>query len=299
MTDCILCGRGFASTMALEQHKKDSPMHRQRFPCQICDRDFTSEGALAQHLRDSPVHLRDSPVDNKGFHCQACGQSFGNNKSFKTHIELCQPLDSELGWMFFSAPLKIKTTQPEIVDRAKPQLQKETREVLLFPDLHPRVAAAVSPGISSTWFNDAENVDKIPEREYSTHVMGKFTCANLNCTKLCWTSRKVPIEIRGYKDNGYAATVYNQRCTACNHLGTLELDQHSYVKRVAYRLQKWAGMNLKAPVFKTREGPPHEHLFCEGCKRGKCREGGLRSASRNSGVRSGFVTMAGRLHDVI
>jgi hypothetical protein len=38
----------------------------------------------------------------------------------------------------------------------------------------------------------------------------------------------VPIEIRGYNNNGYSAIVYNQRCKSCDRLGTFELNERSY-----------------------------------------------------------------------
>lgn len=103
--------------------------------------------------------------------------------------------------------------------------------------------------------------------------MGRFMCNNDTCRKQFWNSRKVPIEIRGFDNNGYIAIVYNQRCKSCDWLGTFELDEQSYIERVAYRLKKWAGVEMEAPPINGTEGPPHERAYCEGCKRGKCREG--------------------------
>jgi hypothetical protein len=68
--------------------------------------------------------------------------------------------------------------------------------------------------------------------------MGKFRCNNNGCSNRGWGSKKVTILIRGYPENGYNAVVFNQRCMSCNGLGTLTLDENSYVKRVAYRLKK-------------------------------------------------------------
>jgi hypothetical protein len=149
---------------------------------------------------------------------------------------------------------------------------RETRELFMFPELHPNVADAVSTDISSTWFNENDE-DETFDQQWFTHVMGSFMCNNGTCQKQVWDSRKVPIEIRGYDDNGYSVVVYNQRCKSCDQLGTFELDTRSYIERVAYRLKKWAGVEMEAPPFNGNEGPPHERAYCEGCKRGKCREG--------------------------
>ncbi|KAF1843206.1 uncharacterized protein K460DRAFT_289518 [Cucurbitaria berberidis CBS 394.84] len=142
----------------------------------------------------------------------------------------------------------------------------------MFPELHPNITDAVSPEISSIWFNEDDDNEDF-DHERFTHVMGRFICNNSTCEKRFWDSRKVPIEIRGYEDNGYTAIVYNQSCKSCDRLGTFELDERSYIERVAYRLKKWAGVEMEAPPFKRIEGPPHERAYCEGCKRGKCREG--------------------------
>jgi hypothetical protein len=142
----------------------------------------------------------------------------------------------------------------------------------VFPELHPKVEDAICLEISSTWFN-ADVYDDVFDLERFTHVMGRFECNNNTCKKRFWYSRKVPIEIRGYNDNGYGAIVYNQRCKSCDRLGSLQLDERSYIERVAYRLKKWAGVEMEAPPFMGIKGPPHERAYCEGCKRGKCREG--------------------------
>jgi len=146
--------------------------------------------------------------------------------------------------------------------------KRETRTSFVFPSLHEDVVKAVSETIDSTWFcenNDDEEVD-----EYSTHVMGKFRCMNRACSAGGWGSKKVAIVIRGYAENGYNAEVFNQRCKSCNQLGTFTLDQNSYVDRVAYRIQKWAGVPVKKQFFGGNTSLPHEEEFCEGCKRGFC-----------------------------
>jgi hypothetical protein len=153
---------------------------------------------------------------------------------------------------------------------AKPT--QETREFFTYPAFHQNIAEAVLPEISSAWFQEDES-DENFDNEWFTHVMGIFICNNDACKSQLWVSRKVPIEIRGYNENGYNAFVYNQRCKSCDGLGTFVLDKESYVERVAYRLKKWAGVIMPLPYYEPKKGLPHETDFCEGCKRGKCREG--------------------------
>jgi hypothetical protein len=301
---CVLCTQHFATNEALKQHERDSPVHNKGFHCQKCPGRFSSKAALTQHERDSPIH-------NKTFHCQHCNRSFSNGKTLQNHKKMHQvvsgepqdavntsldqgprrdegmstniqpraptldplsPMVKQFAQMLLSAFPPTKTTNPQRARKRVPQLPQETREFFTFPALHPNVADAVSPEIPSTWFNSASDDDTFDEN-YITHVMGKFTCTDKKCKKRFWGSKKVSIEIRGYANNGYSALVYNQRCKACNELGTFGLDITSYVERVAYRLKRWAGVDMKAPPFDGIQGPPHEQAFCEGCKRGKCQQG--------------------------
>jgi hypothetical protein len=147
----------------------------------------------------------------------------------------------------------------------------EIRTSFMFPSLHQDVVDAVSDQIASTWFHEKDS-DRDSHEEYSTHVMGKFKCNNDACSRDGWGSKKVAILIRGYPRNGYNAVVFNQRCKSCNRLGTLTLDEKSYVDRVAYRLKKWAGILMEEQYYDSKEGPPHESDLCEGCRRGVCRQ---------------------------
>ena len=141
----------------------------------------------------------------------------------------------------------------------------------MFPSLHQNVVNAVSDSIASTWFQKNES-DEDVDNEYSTHVMGKFKCNNSACTTGGWGSKKVAILIRGYPRNGYNAVVFNQRCKSCGKLGTLALDEQSYIDRIGYRLKKWAGVPMEQQQYASKKGLPHERNFCEGCKRGICQE---------------------------
>jgi hypothetical protein len=139
-----------------------------------------------------------------------------------------------------------------------------------FKWLNQDVADAVADDISSVRFNKkGEN----PTHEYQTHVMGGFTCDNDLCGARGWFSKKVSIVIKGYPDNGYYAVVFNQRCKSCQQLGTLNLHKESYIERVAYRLRKWAGVEVEAPTQPGPRGLPHEDKLCEGCKAGYCMKG--------------------------
>ena len=130
---------------------------------------------------------------------------------------------------------------------------------------------AVSNKIASTRFHKKDG-DRDSNNKYSTHVMGKFKCNNDACSTGGWGSKKVAILIRGYPGNEYNAVVFNQRCKSCNQLGILTLDKKSYVERVTYRLKKWAGVPIEQKYYVPKEGLPHERDFCEGCKRGICRQ---------------------------
>jgi hypothetical protein len=301
MDYCVPCNRHFASKEARKQHERNSPVHNKKVHCQTCDCLFGTKEALEQHQQYSTVH-------SQIFHCKDCNSSFGSNKTLKNHRRFCQaassrpldPVDTSLcqerdggassnTWprsptvdprsqlqrfarMFVSAVPPTITTHPQLAREHVSKATQETREFFMFPELHPKVADAVLPEISSTWFNEDDD-DNNFDYERLTHVMGRFVCNHNSCKKRFWDSRKVPVEIRGYNNNGYSAIVYNQRCKSCDRLGTFELNERSYTERVGYRLKKWAGVEMEAPPFNGIEGPPHERAYCEGCKRGKCREG--------------------------
>lgn len=141
----------------------------------------------------------------------------------------------------------------------------------MFPTLHQDVVRAVSDTIASPWYRESHENTRI-KNEYTSYVMGKFKCVNGACTTDGWGSKKVTILIRGYDGNGYDATVFNQRCRGCRQLGRLTLDEQSYVERVAYRIQKWAGVHVERQPFASTKGLPHKRDLCEGCKRGICHQ---------------------------
>lgn len=137
-----------------------------------------------------------------------------------------------------------------------------------FPWLNERIADAVAPDLPSTFFNT--NKRELHGHEYETNIMGRFICTTPNCAAKGWGSTRVSILIKGFVGNGYHATVFGQRCRQCKNLGLLKMDEDSYVDRVAYRLKKWANIEVTPPPYKEKQGPPHETELCEGCKRGHC-----------------------------
>ncbi|KAM7215130.1 Zinc-binding domain containing protein, partial [Rhypophila decipiens] len=99
-----------------------------------------------------------------------------------------------------------------------------------------------------------------------------------SCPKQSWSSGRVAIVIRRFSVSettgdgmGYYSTIYNQRCLAFKRLDVLEVDKEVYVERVAYRLKRWAGVQVDRPPFHAdKQTPPHKEELCEGCKRGVC-----------------------------
>lgn len=131
-----------------------------------------------------------------------------------------------------------------MVKKESSDSKKGTRASCMFASFHQNIMDAVSHSIASIWFCESDS-DRGAINIYTTHVMGKFRCTINTCRTNGWGSKMVAILIRGFAENGYNAVVFNQRCKACNKLGNLTLDEKSYVDRVAYRVQKWAGILMQ------------------------------------------------------
>ncbi|KAK0658905.1 zinc-binding domain-containing protein [Cercophora samala] len=143
-----------------------------------------------------------------------------------------------------------------------------------FPQLHDAVLDNLNNILElKPYFKEGSNqVLGNCREEYSTFVMANFTCQTPRCSKRGWRSGKVTILIRGYENNGYHATVFNQQCERCKKLGILELDQSSYIDRVLYRLKRWGGVSMEIRGSTDRkEVPPHKTDLCEGGERGYCK----------------------------
>jgi hypothetical protein len=297
MSLCVPCNRTFGSDQALRQHEEDSPKHGP-FDCKACNRSFSSQNALSQHQNDSPVHQRSrrdsvttavtpvpstqhvplpfsapsnissAPDNGQRSRHTATGNSSHTNPTFDLDYI---PLEDTLQALTIS-DVNTTTTLPKVGRARIAKLQKETRTSFTFPELHQRIAEAVAPAITSTWFNS--NTKARPEKEKDTNIIGSFTCVNNRCGKDGWSSGLVAIHIRGYSRNGYNAVVFNQRCKSCGWLGSLKMDEKSYIERVTFRLNTWAGVGTEHTHFspKMLQGP-HESEYCEGCKAGHCPRG--------------------------
>lgn len=295
--NCQSCNKSFSSNDGLQQHLRDSPAHASLFPCDVCNRSFRSDDALQQHKRDSPSH---------SFECHSCDRAFGSNDALQNHLltssahahsfscDACNrsfPNAEALQQHNRDSPahkhLRIEDALQQLhiqdIPSAKAYQQQtdtaETGTSFMFPALHPRVLDEVSGDIDDVWFEEETN-DSI-SNEHNTHIMGRFRCNTAGCSNGSWGSKKIAIVIRGYPENGYNAVVFNQRCESCNSLGTMTLDEESYVERIAYRLRVWAGVRVERPPFNKRRGPPHIPELCEGCIQGYCQEGEV-SVSNNT-----------------
>ncbi|RAL00841.1 3CxxC-type zinc finger protein [Aspergillus ibericus CBS 121593] len=144
----------------------------------------------------------------------------------------------------------------------------------MYPALHTDILDLLPSTLPPPTFHPFDDSHTCT-RSYDTNIMGRFTCANPSCSSTGWSSMKIAITIRKYRDNEYNARVYHQRCKECDWLSRPELDE-SYAERVAYRIKKWGGVRMERPVYSMGRGKsngPHNRKLCEGCKEGHCREG--------------------------
>ncbi|KAF1828447.1 hypothetical protein BDW02DRAFT_616085 [Decorospora gaudefroyi] len=294
MSLCVLCNRTFGGEKALKQHEENSPKHAETLGCKPCNRSFGSLDALGQHQHNSPAHRKprkDSvassftpvpPVNHAASplpttsHVRHLVRNSERNRHATT--KNTSQTDSTFDLPFEVLENRLRAlaipdldtiVAPPTIDRAHiPTRQEETRTFFTFPELHQRIAEAVAPTITSTWFNP--DIEAHFDTEHETNVMGKFTCENKRCRKSQWSSKVVAVWIKGYPRNGYNAIVYNQRCKSCDRLGSFKLDAESYVERIAYRLKRWAGVRVEQPPFSGQSRGPHESEHCEGCKAGHC-----------------------------
>jgi len=293
MSICVLCNRTFGSQAALKTHEKNSPKHVP-FDCKACNRSFGTQNALSQHQDDSPAHQKPrkdsfdtsiasvpvanyvSPVLPTTSNVRSTTRNAQPSRHTATKntprvdptFDLPFAVLENLMQALAIPDLNTNIAQPKIGRANIPTRQMETRTFFTFPELHQRIAEAVAPEIISTWFN--KDLKARFEDDYKTNITGKFTCDNSGCRKNGWGSGVVATRIRGYPGSGYNAVVYNQRCNSCNLLGSLKVDEESYVERIAYRLKKWAGVSVEQPPFSGQSRGPHDEERCEGCRAGEC-----------------------------
>lgn len=242
---CVLCDRNFNSDKALQQHKKYSPAHN--FNCTICNRHFSSDTALVQHKRDAPVHT----------------QSLEHPATLAMPPKKRKPTTTQKPSIKPEASTKPKaTTKPKLSTKPKP-----TKNWSIYPSLHDDVSDLLYE--ANLFFNFYEKDDDNGCIDYhDTNIRGRFTCSNPACPAV-WTSGQVAITIREYSDSRYNARVYYQSCKRCQTTSEPQLD-HSYAERVAYRLKKWAGVQVERPPYSKQSNGPHRKDLCEGCKQGRC-----------------------------
>jgi hypothetical protein len=121
----------------------------------------------------------------------------------------------------------------------------------MYPSLHNEVSDLLRTSYLSFAFHDKDSSSGSID-DYDTNIMGHFTCRNPSCHAV-WASKK-----------------YYQACKRCGTTSQPILDEESYVERVAYRLKKWAGVQMEIPPFKGVSKGPHLDELCEGCKDGHC-----------------------------
>jgi hypothetical protein len=154
---------------------------------------------------------------------------------------------------------------------AIPANEAEVQGWSIYPELHENVSRSLSAnGLSYEFHNIDNGYDCI--RSYDTNITGRFKCRNRSCKTDGWSSKVVAITIRSYTGARYNARVYHQRCGKCHNLSRPCLDK-TYMERIAYRLKKWNGLQVEAPVYKVNNNGPHYSNLCEGCKAGHCSAG--------------------------
>ncbi|KAL4885684.1 zinc-binding domain-containing protein [Aspergillus karnatakaensis] len=146
------------------------------------------------------------------------------------------------------------------------------RTYSMYPDLHALISSSLESSHPELTFSfHHPDTDMNCTNTYDTNIMGKFLCNNRTCTSSGWSSKKIAITIRMYRDQKYNVRVYHQRCKRCNWVSRPELEEESYVDRVTYRLKKWNGVKgMDQPMHKGESQGPHDRKRCEGCKAGHC-----------------------------
>ncbi|KAK8146022.1 hypothetical protein G3M48_003722 [Beauveria asiatica] len=134
--------------------------------------------------------------------------------------------------------------------------------------LHPRVQALLDDEqLDFTFRPRGEKSHPIKCKD--TGVTGMFQCGNKKCAKK-WSSKRIAIVIRLFRDNKYTVVVYHQRCERCDSLALPTLDE-TYEERVSRWLKIWSGINVPRVHHERKETRPHQRSRCEGCKAGHCK----------------------------
>lgn len=170
---------------SLRQLRRESPKYSNMFECETCDRNFSSDEALQQHLRDSRAHA-------VTLECETCDRTFNSDEALQQHLR--------------DLPAHIY----EITQSMHLYLHDDVSRVL------------VADGLLFE-FHQA-NVFENCIKSYDTNITGRFVCSNRACEVKRWSSKKIAIPIRLYRDERYNAVVWHQRCRNCKSLGQPILD---------------------------------------------------------------------------
>jgi len=195
------------------------------------------------------------------------------------HFAANRPVVLALGWgtstrrtiPFLASSLPLLPVVLLLQKNYKHTGQAQQDVTATYPSLHEDVVNALDnvPEPVPSFNHNGCNSEVI--KDYNTSIMGRFACQNPKCSSTGWSSKKIAIQIRGFRDNTYDAVVFKQRCRTCENLGTMHINENSYIERVAYRLKKWAGVPVETPEYNAEErGLPHESSLCEGCKARCC-----------------------------
>ncbi|OJJ97543.1 hypothetical protein ASPACDRAFT_53726 [Aspergillus aculeatus ATCC 16872] len=137
---------------------------------------------------------------------------------------------------------------------------KSTQRWSMYPSLQSEVTALLEKFDLDSRFHSKDHDFAL--HTYDTNIMGRFSCPNDKCGSTGWSSKKIAITIRMYTGNKYNARRLSR-----------PIFDDSYTERVAYRLKKWSGVEMEAPVYSGESHGPHIRSLCEGCKAGHCFEG--------------------------
>jgi hypothetical protein len=260
-SDCTPCGRVYKTVKAFQQHLRDSPAHATTHDCGECSRAFGTEQALNQHLRDSPAHATTHD-------CGECSRAFGTEQALNQHL---RDSPAHVTTHDCDECSRVFGTEQALDQHLRDSLycSRSTKSFGIWPSLHSEVARLLEDDNLFFEFYEADEAHTATH-DYDSHVMGRFVCKNARCLNKGWSSKKIAITVRMYSDAQYNARVYHQSCKVCKNLARPILD-NTYAERIAYRLKRWSGIEMRRPFYSGQSKGPHETDLCEGCKNGHCR----------------------------
>jgi hypothetical protein len=286
-TECKLCNRTFNSIEARRQHQQNSPAHQAKASkqaarpptndtratdCRLCNRRFDSTEALGQHKRYSATHVArflQQRVEKTPFHTIDTEGEPSTRIPVGSSRPNQHPPDTLTELVIVHCERCSRSFRSEVALQAHEDSSHANSPWSVHPALHDEVSQLLEVDGLLVDFYEAGGWDDCI-KDYDTNVMGAFACNKPACPVQKWTSKKIAISIRLYKNKRYDAIVWHQRCQECNSIGMLDLHTESYVERIVYRLKKWFGLAVEEPVYRRGSRAPHREELCEGCKNGHC-----------------------------